>query len=160
MLLSLTKHQEPDTKKIYIHVKDLLESSYQLLINGREKVGFKKLRNTKAFIDYSQTTDDVYENLEDYNQTKKRKVLIAFDDINKKWSPILTGSFVRGRKLSIKFFSISQSYLKVPQSIAINATHYFIIKMLKNIEIQQIASKYSSDVGFKVFMILKNYFHF
>ena len=101
MLLSLTKHQEPDTKKIYIHVKDLLESSYQLLINGREKVGFKKLRNTKAFTDYSQTTDDVYENLEDYNQTKKRKVLIAFDDINKKWSPVLTGSFVRGRKLSI-----------------------------------------------------------
>ena len=101
MLLSLTKHQEPDTKKIYIHVKDLLESSYQLLINGREKVGFKKLRNTKAFIDYSQTTDDVYENLEDYNQIKKRKVLIVFDDINKKWSPILTGSFVRGRKLSI-----------------------------------------------------------
>ena len=108
MLLSLTKHQEPDTKKIYIHVKDLLESSYQLLINGREKVGFKKLRNTKAFIDYSQTTDDVYENLEDYNQTKKRKVLIAFDDINKKWSPILTGSFVRGRKLSkLIFFYIT-----------------------------------------------------
>ena len=108
MLLSLTKHQEPDTKKIYIHVKDLLESSYQLLINGREKVGFKKLRNTKAFTDYSQTTDDVYENLEDYNQTKKRKVFIVFDDINKKWSPILTGSFVRGRKLSkLIFFYIT-----------------------------------------------------
>ena len=85
-----------------------MESSYQLLINGREKVGFKKLRNTKAFTDYSQTTDDVYENLEDYNQTKKRKVFIVFDDINKKWSPILTGSFVRGRKLSkLIFFYIT-----------------------------------------------------
>ena len=31
--------------------------------------------------DYSQTTDDFYENLEDHNPTKKRKVLIAFDDI-------------------------------------------------------------------------------
>ena len=36
---------------------------------------------TKAFIDYSQTTDDVYENLEDYNQTKKKRVLIVLDDM-------------------------------------------------------------------------------
>ena len=38
---------------------------YQLLINGREKVGIKKLRNQKALIDYSQTIDDVYRNLEE-----------------------------------------------------------------------------------------------
>ena len=30
------------------------------------------LKNPKAFIDYSQTTY-VYENLEDYNPTKKKK---------------------------------------------------------------------------------------
>ena len=34
-----------------------------------------------AFIDYSQTIDDVYKNLKDYNQTKKRRVLIVFDDM-------------------------------------------------------------------------------
>ena len=28
-----------------------------------------------------QTIDDVYENLEDYNPTKKRRVLIVFDDM-------------------------------------------------------------------------------
>ena len=39
----------------------------------------KKIKNPKAFIDYPQTTDDVYENLEDYNPTKKSKVLIVFD---------------------------------------------------------------------------------
>ena len=39
--------------------------------------------------------DDVYENLEDYNPEKKRKLLIVFDDItadleaNKKSSPIV-----------------------------------------------------------------------
>ena len=44
-----------------------------LLINEREKVWIKKI-NSKAFIDYSKTVDDVYENLEDYNPTKKRKV--------------------------------------------------------------------------------------
>ena len=40
----------------------------------------KTLKNPKAFCDYSQTID-VYENLEDYNPTKKRKVLIVFDDM-------------------------------------------------------------------------------
>ena len=52
-----------------------------MLINGREKVGIKILKNPKAFIDYSQKIDDVYENLEDYNSTKKRRVLILFDDM-------------------------------------------------------------------------------
>ena len=33
------------------------------------------------FIDYSQTTDDVNKNLEDYNPTEKRRVLIVFDDM-------------------------------------------------------------------------------
>ena len=52
-----------------------------MLINRREKVGTEELKNPKAFIDYLQTIDDVYENLEDYNPTKKRKVLIVFDDM-------------------------------------------------------------------------------
>ena len=45
-----------------------------------KKQGFCQYeKSSKAFIDYSETTDDVYENLEDYNPTKKRKVLIFFD---------------------------------------------------------------------------------
>ena len=39
------------------------------------------MKNQKGFIDYSQTIDDVYEHLEDYNPTKKRIMLIVFDDI-------------------------------------------------------------------------------
>ena len=74
MLLNLIKHQRPDIDKIYLYVKDPFESKYQLLINGREKVGIKKLENPKAFIDSSQTIDDAYENLEDYNSAKKRRV--------------------------------------------------------------------------------------
>ena len=41
----------------------------------------ENLKNPKAFTDYSQTIDNVFENLEDYNPTKKRKVLIVFDDL-------------------------------------------------------------------------------
>ena len=52
-----------------------------MLINGREKFGIENLKNPKAFIDYSQTIDYVYENLEDYNPTKKRRVLIVFDNM-------------------------------------------------------------------------------
>ena len=70
VLLNLIKHQRPDIDKIYLYVKDPFESKYQLVINGREKIGIKILKILKAFIDYLQTIDDVYENLEDYNPIK------------------------------------------------------------------------------------------
>ena len=55
---------------LFLYVKDPFESKYQSLINRREKVEIKKLKNVEAFIEYSQAIDDVYENLEDYNLTK------------------------------------------------------------------------------------------
>ena len=81
MLLNLIQNQRPDIDEIYLYVKDLFESKYQFHINGREKLRIEKLKNPKAFIDYSQTIDDVYEKLEDYNPTTKRRVLIGFDDM-------------------------------------------------------------------------------
>ena len=42
-----------------------------ILINGREKVGTRKIKNPKAFIEYSETIDDAYDTLEDYNPKKK-----------------------------------------------------------------------------------------
>ena len=47
--------------KTYLQVKDPFEWKYQLLINRREKVGIKNLKNPKAFINYSQTIDDLYQ---------------------------------------------------------------------------------------------------
>ena len=94
MSLNLIKHQQADIDKIYLYVKDPFESKCQLLINGREEVGIKKIKNPKAFIDYPQRIDDVYKNLLDHNPTKKGKVLIVFDDMiadmeaNNKLSPI------------------------------------------------------------------------
>ena len=72
-----------------------------MLFNEREKVRTRKLKIPKAFPDYSQTTDDVYKNLEDYNRTMERKVLIVFDDMiadmepNKKLSPTITKLFFK-----------------------------------------------------------------
>ena len=45
-----------------VYVKDPFQSKYQLPINGREKVWIEILKIPKAFIDYSQAIDDVYEN--------------------------------------------------------------------------------------------------
>ena len=67
----------------------------------------KRQAKNPEFIDYSQTILHVYENLEDYNPTKKNRVLIVFDDMiadmesNKKLNPIVTELFIRGRKLNI-----------------------------------------------------------
>ena len=47
MCYNLIKHQEPDIDKIYLCVKDPLESKHKLPINEREKVGIEKLKNPK-----------------------------------------------------------------------------------------------------------------
>ena len=48
--------------KIYLYAKDLSE-----LIKKREDAGIKNLGNPSAFIEYSNTMDDVYNNTDDYN---------------------------------------------------------------------------------------------
>ena len=96
-----------------------------------------------------------------YNLTKKRKVLILFDDTiadmetNKKLSPIVTELFLRGRKLNISLVFISQFYLKVLQTIKLNATPNKIPKTPKipnKKGLQQVASNHSSDTKFINFM--------
>ena len=63
---------------------------------------------------------DVYISIEEYNQGKKGKILIAFDDMiadminNKKPNPIVTELFIRGKKVNISIVFITQSYFKVP----------------------------------------------
>ena len=112
-LLNLTKNQ-PDIDKIYLYTKDPYEAKYQYLINKLEKVGLKHYDNPKDFIEYSNDMHYVYLNFEEYDLGRKRKVLIAFDDMipdminNVKLNPIVTELFIRGRKLniSIVFFSL------------------------------------------------------
>ena len=58
--------------------------------------------------------------------------------------------FLGGRKLVF----ISQSYFKVSKTIRLNATHYFVMKILNKRELQQIVSNHSSYIDFKDFMKL------
>ena len=55
-----------------MHAKDLSEPKYEFLIKKRENAGIKHLNNSNAFIEYSQSIDDVYNNIDDYNLTRKR----------------------------------------------------------------------------------------
>ena len=103
-----------------------------MFFDGRARVGIENLNHPRAFIDYSQTIDDVYENLKDYNPTKKEKLLIVFDDMitdvesNKELSFIVTKLFLRETKLNISLSFISQSFFKVPKFIRLNATHFIM----------------------------------
>ena len=51
-----------------------MNQKYQLVINRREKAEIKQEKNSREFINYSKTIDDVYENLKDHNLTKIKSV--------------------------------------------------------------------------------------
>ena len=54
------------TDKIYLYAKDLNEPKYNLLIKKLEEAGICLINpNPKAFIEYSNTMDDVYNNVND-----------------------------------------------------------------------------------------------
>ena len=65
-----------------MYAKDLNKSKYQFLITRRKDVGTKHLNDPQTFVEYSQCMDDVYNNIDDYNPNRNRKILIVFDDIN------------------------------------------------------------------------------
>ena len=73
---------------------------------------------------------------------------------NKKRNPIVTELFIRGRKLSISLAFITQPYFAVPKNIRLNTTHYFVMKIPNERELQQITFNHSSDIDFQDFMIL------
>ena len=133
-MLNLINEQK-DIDKIYLYAKDLSEPKYEYLLKNLENAGIKHADDGNAFIDYSNTMDDVYKNIDDYNPNKRRKILIVFDDIiadimtNKKFQAIIKELFIRCRKINISLAFITQSYFSVPKDVRLNSTHYFVIKI-------------------------------
>ena len=144
--------------KYILYAKDPYEAKYQFLINKRESTKLKHLNDPKGFIEYSNDMEDVYKNIEKYNPGKGHKILIAFDDMiddiinNKKLNSVVTELFIRVRKLNFSLAFITQSYFKVPKDVRLNSTPFFIMKIPNKRELQQIALKHSSDIGFKDFL--------
>ena len=116
--------------KIYLYFKDLNEPKYQFLIKKREDVGIKHLNDSKAFIEFLQCMDDIYNNIDDCNPSVKRKILIVFDDMiadikaNKKFQTIIKKLFIRCRGMNISLVFITQSYFSVSKEVRLNSTHY------------------------------------
>ena len=84
-----------------MYAKDLSEPKYEFLIKKRKDVGTNHFNHPNAFIECSNTMDDVYENINDYNPDRKRKILIVFDDMfadimtNKNFQAIIKELFIR-----------------------------------------------------------------
>ena len=56
------------------------------------------------------------------------------------------------QKLNISLTFITQSYLFVPNDVRLNSTHYLIMKVKNNRELQNIASNHSVEIDYKDFM--------
>ena len=69
---------------------------------------------------------NIYENTK-YIPDKEQEVLIVFDDkiSNKKFNPIVTELFIRGRNLNISLVFITQSYFAVPKNIRLDSTLFY-----------------------------------
>ena len=139
-MLNLINEQR-DIDKTYLYAKDLSKSKYEYLINNRENAVIEHLNDSKAFIDCSNTINDVYENVDDYNLNRKRKVFIVFGDMianimtNKKFQSIIKELFIRCRKINISLIFMSQSYFSVPKDVRLNSTHYLIRTTKENYKI-------------------------
>ena len=102
--------------------------------------------------------DDISENIHDYNSSRKRKILIVFDDMiadimtNKKYQSIIKELFIRCRKLNISLVFITQSYFSVPKDVRLNSTHYLTMKINNKRELQNIAVDHPADIDYKDFI--------
>ena len=114
--------------KSYLFAKDLDELKYQFFVIKRENAGIKNLNDPNAFIEYSNTMDDVYNNIDDYNLKRKRKFLIVFDDritdiiIYKRFQAIIKELFIRCRKLKISLVFITQSCFRISKDVRLSST--------------------------------------
>ena len=79
-LLNLTGEQN-DIDKMYLYAKDLSELKYEFLIKKSKTTEIKHLNNPNAFIECLNTVDGVYDNIDGYNPSRTRKILIVFDDM-------------------------------------------------------------------------------
>ena len=156
-LLNLINEQDA-IGKTYLHVKDLSESKYEFFIKKREDVGINHFNDPSAFIECSNIMDDIYENIDDYNPSRKRKILIAFDDMiadivtNKKFHTIIKELFIRSRKLNTSLVFITQSFFSVPKDARLNSPHYLIMKINNKRELQNIGINHSADIDYNDFV--------
>ena len=58
-----------------MHGKDPYTAKYQLLLNKHENVSLKHFNYPKVFIVYSNDLNDIYETIDEYILSEKRRIL-------------------------------------------------------------------------------------
>ena len=67
---------------------------------------------------------------------------------NKKLNPIVTESFIRGRRPNISLVFNTKSYFAVPKNMSLNSIHHFVMNIPRKRELEEIAFNHSSDIDF------------
>ena len=142
--------------------KDLNKSKYQFLIKKGEDAGKKHLNDPKIFIEYTNITDDVYNNINYYIPKRKRKLLVVFDDMivaimaNKNFPAIIRelyitawkkefSSFWKGQKRSFFLLVFVRSFFHCIMFIS-----YFLnFPSIKNVRTQYLSANAYSCVNMK-----------
>ena len=68
-------NEQDDIDKSYLYGKDLSKPKYEFLIKKCENVGTDHFNDPNALIECSNRMDDVYQNIDDYNLSTKKKNL-------------------------------------------------------------------------------------
>ena len=74
-------NEQDDIDKIYLQGKNLSEPKSKLLIKKHKDAEIKHLNGLNAFIECSNRMDILYENIDEYNPSRKINILIVFDDM-------------------------------------------------------------------------------
>ena len=146
-LINLINEQN-DIDKIYLYAKNL--SEHEILIKRCKNAGVKYFNDRNTFIECSNAMDDVYGNFNDYNPSRKRKILIVFDSMivdimtNKKFHAKIE-LFERCRKLNISLVFITQSCFAFLEDVRLNFVEDEIFIHYKMINLDNIANENNKE---------------
>ena len=102
--------------------------------------------------------DDAYDNINDYNTKRNRKIFIVFDDMIadmnaiKKFRSIAKELFIRSRKLSTSLLFMTRYFFPVPKDVRLNSTHYLIRKIQNRKELENTATNHSAYIDYIYYM--------
>ena len=66
--------QNPDICKTYLYIKDPCEVKHEFLIDKQKSTALEHFNDPKAFIEYWNDMDGIYENIEEYHPNRQRKI--------------------------------------------------------------------------------------
>ena len=107
--------------------------------------------------------NDVFDDINDYNKNRDKKVLIVFDDMiadikyNKNFQRIIKERLYRARKINVSIVFITQSYFRALKDARLNSTHYILMRIGNKKELKRTAEEKSGHLDYKDFFKMYNY---